>query len=305
MVAETFVRTLIGAETFLATVVIMIDFLSRPVVAFDAEVVVSVHGEFREAITGFQRPWASVMLAGTPERYISLTATGAYFCIYFSCGVSPGPAAEISNVTDISAAVVIRKILCFIRTNFQNNMPIYGKISDFEHISVVGSVCLRENRPAFRFIFGSITASGGVVRYHELLRTGIQCALGSLFRGGMETLRRLVLILIQICSLVIQQVYAFHPFRQFREGCCVAAICVTAWYIREIGCFFILYEQRFVCSGMFYEAVKESGPVIRTAGRRMSSPLFKAPISVFVKSYLSSASLRMFSCGSFSLIMYP
>ena len=147
------------------------------------------------------------------------------------------------------------------------------------------------------------------MRYHELLRTGIQCALGSLFRGGMETLRRLVLILIQICSLVIQQVYAFHPFGQFREGCSVAAICVTAWYIREIGCFFILYEQRFVCSGMFYEAVKESGPVIRTGRTEdVLSPFQSAYFGfrevVFVQCVLTDVQLREFFPNHVSIGFY-
>ena len=39
------------------------------------------------------RPWARVMLAGTPVRYISLTAVTAYFAMYFSCGEG-SPAVE-------------------------------------------------------------------------------------------------------------------------------------------------------------------------------------------------------------------
>ena len=33
------------------------------------------------------RPWASVILAGTPLRCISWTARAEYFWMYFSCGV--------------------------------------------------------------------------------------------------------------------------------------------------------------------------------------------------------------------------
>ena len=46
------------------------------------------------------------MLAGTPLRYISLTAVGAYFSIYFSCGDLGAPA-----IVTVASRVAIKRVI--------------------------------------------------------------------------------------------------------------------------------------------------------------------------------------------------
>ena len=62
------------------------------------------------------------MLAGTPERYISLTAVSAYWDIYFFCGVLLSGTADTNIETRSSNAALTTTLYIFI-IDKSGNLP--------------------------------------------------------------------------------------------------------------------------------------------------------------------------------------
>ena len=132
-----------------------------------------------------------------------------------------------------------------------------------EDVTIICCIGLRKYLPALRLILSGITASGGIMRYHEFLRSCIDGTLGSLQCRGMKTELRLRLIFLKICSFMIKQVHSFHPSAQFRKRRRIAAICVAPWFIGQISGIFISDNQRFISTGMPYEAIEECSPFVK------------------------------------------
>ena len=93
----------------------------------------------------------------------------------------------------------------------------------------------------------------------------------------MKTELRLRLIFLKICSFMIKQVHSFHPFAQLRKRRRIAAICVAPWFIGQISGIFISDDQRFISTGMPYEAIEECSPFVKPCRTDYISAGFQCP----------------------------